>query len=394
VLWRVTILALTVLLLSACDEFSAGPVGTSPPPVAATLPETASTTVMPTPLLPAASAFPSSAPLTPAAPTPYIFPTPKPPEMLQQERAALLARVEQFLNQNGYSPTLQLPDLRQSPTDCQVRTDSILRPQSVGEVPIVLLSLEGGPNCEGLFILHWDGQVWHRQILAPYGGSGDPAAVAAVQQAGAGHLDLGIAWNLCVHCSVNFIWYALLRLVNDQWVTLWRPADSRVWHSAHGAFTFQNGLKRLSIQYSDWTPPEKKFRPDGNNIFGAANGGPHRYFVDTWQRNGDSYQLLQTVSLPSTYKTAVEFVYALMQNDDRAAALWTTNAVLVHQARELRLNSLAEPAWAEDDDKAGTVEILRNESPATSIPKMTPYVILHMTKLGEEWLIASIEQLP
>jgi hypothetical protein len=326
-------------------------------------------------------------------PTPYVFPTPEPPAMRMLEKQELVTRVENYLNQVGYSSSLYIGFPPQPPTDCSVRFDAFIHPQAASEVPLVLMSLEGNPYCTGMFIFRWDGHVWHRYDfdISTLSFGIDPAFSAARHEVRNGRIELGVVWINCVHCSTNQVSYRLLRLVDNQWLTVWQPTDPHAWRGGQGGLKFIDGLNTLEVSYSDfsWLGADAKLRPDGRMIFGESTGGPHRYFIDTWKREGDRYRLAQTVSLPSTYKTAVEFCYALNHADDKGAAAWTTDVSLVGLARRLTLDKMllgVEVAYAVDDDTRGTVLI------GSYNPGGGSLILLRMVKGKTDWLISSIEK--
>lgn len=343
--------------------------------------------------VPTATAAPTAGPGTPVfVPGPFNT-TPKPPDVLRRERQALIERIDDYLNRFGYRPGEQYSDVRQLSSDCEVRHDATIHPTGRGEIPLVLLSLGGPPPCTGVMIYRWDGRAWSRFML-DFGAREDmdPDIVLARQEMRAGKVELGIAWNACVHCSLEFISYRLLRLVNGQWQTVWAPADPRAWRGTHGTVKFVDGLNRFEITYSDFSPltAYARVRPNGRQIFGAANGGPHRFFTDTWQRSGDRYRLVKTVSLPSTYKTAVEFCYALIYGYTKRAAAWTTNAALVSRARELGLVQMLRAntmASANHSDQSGSVVIIFSRDSGD----LKPHFLLRMTKGNAEWLVSAVE---
>src|SRR5262249_54049570 len=121
------------------------------------------------------------------------------------------------------------------------------------------------------------------------------------------------------------------------------------------------------------------------------NGGPHRFFIDHWERDGDFYRLSETISLASTYKTAAEFCYSLLFGNDRRAATWTTSAAVVSTAHQLGMDKLLHDdgvLWAADDDQRGTV-VISLYKPRIGLDN---FVLLRMVKGQSDWLISSIEK--
>ena len=80
------------------------------------------------PLTLSAAITPRPIALTPPyyTPMPYIFPTPVPLEIRAQAYVELIAHIEKRLAQFGYTPSLQIENVRVSPLYCDVRIDKII----------------------------------------------------------------------------------------------------------------------------------------------------------------------------------------------------------------------------------------------------------------------------
>jgi hypothetical protein len=397
---RTTIMALGIFLLFilivGCESMPQAALQPSPATEAKRPPSPppGTPTSLPSPAAFAPRAFPSGVAFTPPAPAPTVPLTPKSPADIAQERAEAIARFESSLAAHGIATMHATPwryeSLAHDPSP-ELHVDAILGPQAQGEIPIVLASFHGDFLHQGLVIFTLIGGNWSHQEYALPDQAEDPEFVAGLQESHGGHVDLGVAWN-CANCSAPHTEFRLLRSVDNRWLTVWQPQIGK-FHGAHAedSLKFVAGLDRFTIHYSDWSSPDNLGLIDGRAIFGAANGGPHRWFIDTWQRTGDSYHLVDTLSIPSTYKTTVEFFSALLRGNNAAAAHWTTGQSLVSRARALALDQLPMPLWASDDDKTGMVSIWSDETPNQANPRMNPHYLLKMVKPGTEWLVDSIE---
>jgi hypothetical protein len=399
---RIRIAALAILFLSVLAVACESVLQESPKPSAyaeASLPPTLPfgvQTVSPSTSASTPRAFPSGIAFTPPVATPTVPVTPKSQADIARERAEAIARVESRLAAGGIANVFATPFRYESwvhEPSSELHLDVILRPNAPVEIPIVLASFHGDVPHQGLVILSAIDGNWSSQEYGLPDYAYDPEFVTALQESHDGHVDLGIAWN-CAGCSAPHTEFRLLRLIGNRWITIWRPQTGE-FHGAQAedSLHFVSSLDRFTIHYSDWSPPDSLGRIDGRAIFGAANAGPHRMFIDTWQRTGDSYKLVGTVSIPGTYKTTVEFFAAILQGNDAGAARWTTSASLINRAHALGLDRLPIPLWADDDDKTGFVKIWVNETPNEANPRMSQHYLLKMIKPATEWLVESIEQI-
>lgn len=177
-------------------------------------------------------------------------------------------------------------------------------------------------------------------------------------------------------------YYILLRLVNDRWRLVWRPPLYQ-WRSSHGELAFDGqGIDRFTLQSDSWHTDDAKGR-----IFNESNDGPHRHFIDTWERDGDSYKLIDSRTAPSAYNTLVEFIYMLSTGNEKSARVLVTDEGLVEKAKEL---NLVQPAlngcWSlqldsPEVEKKGPLRIV--DGPAAG-------VTVAFEQRGDNWLIKSI----
>lgn len=127
-------------------------------------------------------------------------------------------------------------------------------------------------------------------------------------------------------------YYMLIRLTDDRWRLVWRPPVYR-WRNSHGTLIFNGpGLDSITLQGDSGRTNDGK-----NWIFSERADGPHRHFTDTWQRNGDSYEPVESKTIPSAYNTLVEFIYSLSAGNDGAAKNLVTDPALIDKAEELGL---------------------------------------------------------
>jgi hypothetical protein len=209
----------------------------------------------------------------------------------------------------------------------------------------------------------------------------DSVIIAGVQQRSGDRRDLGIVYDATAYGSGSpTAMFALLRLEDDQWRGVWSAVDhTSEWRSSHGRVEFpQSDLSQLVVR------SDSAFGRDPlSGVLFEANAGPHRSFVDTWARQGDSYVRTSAETVPSAYATLVEFMYDLAQHDDVHAAMLTTEPALVSRARELGLDSYAGKNWS-----VGCADCNLQTGPI-SFYQGPPAVISFMEQ-GGQWLITDI----
>ena len=128
--------------------------------------------------------------------------------------------------------------------------------------------------------------------------------------------------------------FYLWRLEDGCWRAVWRSDESRRWRNSHGELKFSGtgtgtGAAEFTLASDSWLAADGK-----EKIFQESNPGPHRRFLDIWQRKGDRYELKEARTLPSAYNTLVELVYNLSTGQEQEAAKLVADPGLVEQAKK------------------------------------------------------------
>ena len=127
--------------------------------------------------------------------------------------------------------------------------------------------------------------------------------------------------------------YVLFSLDNETWSAKWTARVPKVVGLAHTRVDFQGkSIDTLWIHGNSWLLDDEK-----SQTFWESNPGPHRYFEQTWVRQGYEYVLLAESVVPSPYNTLVEFVYALSTDDYRTAASLVSDVSFLDSAKSLGL---------------------------------------------------------
>lgn len=169
---------------------------------------------------------------------------------------------------------------------------------------------------------------------------------ARIQQNGE-QRELAVIWDPCVTSSMGHCQQVqLYRYDGPQWALRWqsRPGQE-AWPYSHAEAQFaQAGIESIRIRSSSWAPRAEPWFPQDprSQIFFEANAGPHRWFTDTWQLQGDHYRLTKRQVEPSAYHTLVEFIYALQSGGD--PTIWVTDPQVIDTAQGLGLATLSTPA--------------------------------------------------
>jgi hypothetical protein len=155
-----------------------------------------------------------------------------------------------------------------------------------------------------------------------------------VDAAGHRYPELGVVYDGAFGGSgtprpVFYLWW----LKESGWQVLWRSDESHKWRNSHGELNFIGpGLEEFTLKNDSWGVGDGK-----DEIFHESNPGPHRYFLDTWQRVNDRYELKEARTLPSAYNTLVELVYCLSTGREKEAEKLVTSAGLLGQAKRYGL---------------------------------------------------------
>ena len=297
----------------------------------------------------------------------------------------------------------------QSASDAAAALNSCLTTDTVqanaatadGSTELVLLDILSKPRCffTESFVLSKEGADWNTQSLEPVISSPDQGTafasgslswppsergVRARVVAGAEQsLDLGIIFGEAGCGSGPHDAFALLSFTGGEWRLRWDSRDSDMATLAHTEIVFRGeGLEGLDVSGDSWTQGDTKGR-----IFHESNPGPHRYFEQTWVRQGYEFVLLEESVVPSAYNTLVEFIYRLSTGDQQGAGQLAADASLVERARQLGL--VQEPPgrqWLTNLDNdtvcCGPIFILEGPPQETQVT---------FTDASGEWLISGIQ---
>jgi hypothetical protein len=140
-----------------------------------------------------------------------------------------------------------------------------------------------------------------------------------------GRTEMGAVYETCSGSGAPIPSYYLMRLDPDGWQILWRtPEPDDQWRAFHGIVTFTGpGLDAFNITGDIWD----------DSVFPESNAGPHRWFSDIWERQGDSYRRVQAAIIPSAYNTLTEFISDLSTGQSSQAALLVADESLIAKAR-------------------------------------------------------------
>jgi hypothetical protein len=332
---------------------------------------------------PTGTASPVATPVTPAPP-----PTP-PAGLPELIRACVVGKTS-------------ASDAAATLTDC-FAADSVQAAAAPadGAADVVLLDVLSNPTCffTESFVVWRSGGDWKVQSLEPIipspdqgtafaGGNlnGPNANDSGVRTSVVGNipdLELGLIFLVGGCGSGPQDAFALLALDGDQWALKWDSRDSQMKNLAHTEVQFRGkGIEGLDVRGDSWQLGDAK-----SQVFHESNPGPHRYFEQTWARQGDEFVLVAESVEPSAYNTLVEFVYRLSTGDSEGARQLTADASLVQTARQLGL--VQDPPgqqWLTNLDTetvcCGPIYIL--EGP----PQET---LVSFTSSSGKWLISGIQ---
>lgn len=177
--------------------------------------------------------------------------------------------------------------------------------------------------------------------------------------------------------------FALMTLEGDQWTLRWNGRNTAISDVSHTQVRMiGKGLDALQVTGDSWRMGDTK-----SQTFHESNPGPHRFFEQTWVRQGFEYIMLAESVTPSAYNTLVEFVYRLSTGDHEGARRLTTDTSLLDTAIQLGL--VQDPPgqqWLTNLDTTtvccGPIYILEGLSQET---------LVSFTELAGEWLISGIE---
>lgn len=177
--------------------------------------------------------------------------------------------------------------------------------------------------------------------------------------------------------------FYLWRLKESGWQVLWRSDESLKWRNSHGELNFVGlGLEEFTLKNDSWGVGDGK-----DEIFHESNPGPHRYFLDTWQRVNDHYELKEARTLPSAYNTLVELVYCLSTGKEKGAEKLVTSVSLLGQAK--RYGLVQKPLgqrWSLTFKEA----LAEQTGPFTITSGPAAGVTVEFTQRNGQWLVGKI----
>lgn len=225
---------------------------------------------------------------------------------------------------------------------CSLSTWPVERSQQAG-VPAAVITWgvldERFPRCAQHGMVAWrdpETLVWEAQIIPWIGHiSYYRAGRLAVSSGGA---ELALLQETC-HTETGrncHIILHLYRLEDRFWQEVWTAeiASEGVQREATWSFV-GDGIDILSVQSTSVNQDDPR-----SQIFIESSIGPHRSFLDTWQKQGTAYVRIDRQVRPSAYNTLVEFLYALKTGGNASA--WTSDPGLITLARQLDLAAIGE----------------------------------------------------
>ncbi len=208
----------------------------------------------------------------------------------------------------------------------------------------------------------------------------------AVQRRNAsGEREIGVVYDAAAFGSGSPVArFALLRLEEGTWHQVWDSGTEEEWRGSHGTVEFPSGdLTELVVRSDSWTDGHDEL----SDVVHESNPGPHRYFVDTWVREGDSYERSSAETVAAPYATFVEFLYALGTGDDAGAQERVTEVGLVVRARSFGLDRVLDEHWLStcrsglECGKSEPITFYQNEPP----------VAVYFEERDGLWLISDIQ---
>jgi len=214
--------------------------------------------------------------------------------------------------------------------------------------------------------------------------------IGAVQQMQDGRREVGVTYDTASLGSGSpQLAFALFRLENDRWNIVWDSIGKLGWRGSHGRADFPNGdLSQFVVQSDSWGSGTDEL----SGVLHESNAGPHRFFVDTWVRQGDGYVRRSAETVAAPYATLVQFLYNLSVSNDAGAAAQAADPALVGRARSVGLASPPGNWLVTCGDDGGTS--CGKTSPIRFYEGAGPTVAISFVEQDGRWLISDIEPAP
>ncbi len=202
-----------------------------------------------------------------------------------------------------------------------------------------------------------------------------------------GRTEMGAVYETCSGTGAPIPAYYLMRLGTDGWQILWHtsePGDQ--WRAFHGVVAFTGpGLEGFNISGDIWNYEGQ------DEIFSESNAGPHRWFSDTWERQGDSYRRVRATIIPSAYNTLINFMRHLKEGQTSQAVQLVADRNLITKAREAGMVQPLHPR-GQDWVIAYNNDVHLLTGPITFITGPASGTAISFKKTGGDWVIISIKK--
>lgn len=268
--------------------------------------------------------------------------------------------------------------------------DIIVPTTRPNEFPLVIVSNPNPSTAHSTLVFTWRSNHWDWQSL-PYVDLNEVKLARYIPQTTPP--ELFIEYEDCDSCSATSVLFDVWRWSGSEWGPLWQMP--RAAHGgAHVTIDLDANLDLVHRRFSSWGAGGDK------NIFDESNPGPHRYFVETWQRVGNEYVLITTRTEQSAYNALVEFSYAMNQADWAGARVWATSDAVVQEAQTLQyreVGGLTLPPWQKGKPLDANCSSTKIEECATwrvstdSSKVKSRNFTVHLVKQGDKWFVSQIE---
>jgi hypothetical protein len=261
-----------------------------------------------------------------------------------------------------------------------------------GDVPVVLIDVTTPFAVAAALVAWYENGSWSVQLLDhvltldarlhPQSLQNEPRTSSARVVVG-DQTRLGVIHSENAMGSGAHEGYLLLELIDGRWVASWDSNRTVIRELSHTKIEFEGpGVDTFHVKGASWYLKDQKAR-----TFVEGNPGPHRWFEQTWVREGDEYRMQSGRVIPSPYNTLVEFVYALSTADDQTATSLVTDMSLLDRARVLGL--VQDPPGQRWTAWCG--QSREEEPPCTVIRTDDSSARVDMVSSGESWLVSGIE---